>query len=84
MKDKDPYFVYILQCSDGTLYTGIAKDLNGRVQTHQASEGAKYTRARLPVKLIYSEQFESKSNALKREYEIKQMKRDEKLRLVKP
>lgn len=77
-----PYFIYILKCSDNTLYTGSTNDLEKRVLAHNTSKtAAKYTRARRPVKLVYSEKFRTKSRALKREWEIKKMKRVEKLRL---
>lgn len=77
------YFVYILQCSDETLYTGIAKDVNTRLEEHNSSpKGAKYTKARRPVELVYSEKYENRSEALKREYAIKQLSREKKLKLI--
>ena len=77
------YFVYMLICSDKTIYTGIAKDVNKRLHEHNNSDkGAKYTKARRPVKLIYTEVFKDRSSACKREYEIKQFSRKEKLGLV--
>jgi len=78
------YYVYVLQCADDTLYTGIAKDLKRRVKEHNESEkGAKYTRARRPVTLVYSEEFANRSTASKREYEIKKkMTRKQKLQLI--
>jgi len=76
------YFVYLLKCSDGTLYAGYTTDLEKRAAAHNGSRtGAKYTRARRPVELVYSETYRSKSDALKREWEIKQMRREEKLDL---
>ena len=74
----------MLECADGTLYTGIATDLERRLDEHNHSpKGAKYTRARRPVELVYSETFADRSSASKREYEIKhKMSRKEKLRLV--
>lgn len=75
-------YVYILECSDGTLYTGWTKDVGKRVESHQSGKGAKYTRARLPVKLVYFEEYEDKITAQRREYSIKQMTRAEKLELV--
>lgn len=79
-----PYFIYIIKCSDKTLYTGYTNDLEKRIETHNSGKaGAKYTRARRPVKLVYSEQFETKSEALKREWVIKKMTREEKLELIK-
>ena len=77
------YFVYILECNDKTLYTGIAKDVNKRLNEHNDSDkGAKYTKARRPVKLLYFEKIGSRSNACKREYFIKQLTRERKLELI--
>lgn len=78
------YFVYILECADGTLYAGIATDLERRLDEHNNSpKGAKYTRTRRPVKLVYTEAYSDRSAASKREYEIKKkMSRKDKLRLV--
>lgn len=75
-------YVYILECSDKTYYTGWTKDLEKRVNTHNNGKGAKYTRGRRPVKLIYFENFNDKIEAMKREYEIKQMSRKEKEKLI--
>ncbi len=76
------HFVYILKCSDGTLYAGYTTDLEKRLAAHNGSRtAAKYTRARRPVELVHSESCKSKSQALKREWEIKQMRREEKLKL---
>jgi putative endonuclease len=79
------YFLYIVQCSDDTLYTGIATDLERRLAEHNSSDkGAKYTKARRPVKLVYSEEYENRSEASKREYFIKKkMTRQEKVSLFK-
>ena len=78
------YFVYILQCSDDTLYTGITTDIKRRVDEHNGStKGAKYTKLRRPVKLVYSEDSEDRSSASKREYAIKKLSRLEKLKLIK-
>ena len=77
------YYVYIVECNDSSLYTGIAKDIKKRVDEHNTSDkGAKYTKARRPVSLKYSEKCDDRSDACKREYEIKQLKREEKLRLI--
>ena len=62
------FYTYILQCSDGTLYTGFTNNIEKRISTHNKGLGAKYTRGRLPVKLVYTENFKSKSKALKREH----------------
>jgi len=75
-------FVYILQCNDGTYYTGYAVDLEKRLQQHQAGIACKYTRGRLPVSLVYQEQLESKSQAMSREAFIKKMNRKDKERLI--
>ena len=75
-------FVYILLCSDNTLYTGWTNDLEGRISSHNSGLGAKYTRTRLPVKLVYWEQHKTKSEALKREAEIKKLSRGRKLALI--
>lgn len=76
-------YVYILSCSDNTLYTGWTNDLERRINVHSSGKGAKYTRGRLPVKLVYFEKFNDKKLAMKREYAIKQLSREEKLRLIK-
>jgi putative endonuclease len=78
------WFVYILKCSDDTLYTGITIDLNRRVDEHNSSpKGAKYTRIRRPLELLYFEEVKDKSSASKREIEIKKLSRAQKLELVK-
>jgi len=79
MNGSTDWFVYILECADGSLYTGIARDLDARIKTHNDGTGAKYTRGRLPVTLIYSEATDNRSSALQREYEIKQLTRKSKL-----
>lgn len=76
-------YVYILLCSDNSLYTGWTNDLDNRINAHNVGMGAKYTKMRLPVKLVYSESFETKSEALKREIEIKKMSRKEKMELIR-
>jgi putative endonuclease len=76
------WFVYILKCSDGSLYTGISNDVPARLKQHNAGKGSKYIRSKRPVTLVRSEEFETKSQALKREAEIKNLTRDEKLELV--
>jgi len=78
------YYVYILECRDTTLYTGITTDLVRRVFEHNESEkGAKYTKLRRPVKLVYSEECLDRSSASKREYTIKKLSREKKLELIK-
>lgn len=76
------WLVYILQCGDGTLYTGITDDLPHRLEMHRAGKGAKYTRGRTPLTLVYRENALSYSDALKREYRIKQLPRTEKIKLI--
>ena len=78
------YYLYILECADKSLYTGIATDLERRVKEHNSSpEGAKYTRGRRPVKLVYSKKFRNRSTASKAESKIKMLSRQEKLKLIK-
>ena len=74
--------VYILRCADNTLYTGVATDLDARLAVHNAGKGAKYTRGRLPVKLVYRESVRGRSAALKREHAIKRLPRAAKRRLI--
>ena len=76
------WIVYILQCADGTLYTGITNDIDRRMAEHEAGQGAKYMRGRGPFQLVYSEVCEGRGQASKREIEIKALDRIEKLLLV--
>ena len=76
-------FVYIVRCSDHTLYTGWAVDVAARVKVHNAGRGAKYTRARRPVKLVYSEELPSRAEAMKRERKIKKYPRAKKMELAR-
>jgi putative endonuclease len=81
--EKGIWHVYMVRCSDGTLYTGIAKDLGKRIEAHNSGrDGARYTRSRRPVTLVYAEQTGSKSAAAKLEYQIKKLPRAKKKRLV--
>lgn len=75
-------YIYILECADNTLYTGWTTDLTKRLKCHNSGKGSKYTRCRLPVKIVYFEKFKDKSSALKRECEIKKLTRDKKLLLI--
>lgn len=75
-------YTYIVACADGTLYTGYTNDLQKRINAHNSGHGAKYTRSRLPVRLVYFEEFEEKGEAMRREYQIKQLSRAEKLALI--
>ena len=77
------HYVYIVRCADGTLYTGWTTDLARRVRAHNAQKGAKYTRPRTPVMLVYFETWEEKGMALRREYALKQLPRSKKLELIK-
>jgi len=74
---------YIVICGDNTLYCGYSNDVEKRVSNHNKGVGAKYTKTRLPVKLVYSECFDTKSEAMKKEYQIKQLTRQQKLILIK-
>lgn len=76
-------YAYILRCSDNTYYTGWTNDLDKRVRVHNEGRGGKYTRSRTPVELIYYEVFETKEEAMSREYAIKQMTRGQKERLIR-
>jgi len=76
------WFVYMLRCGDGSLYTGYTDDVARRLAVHQSGKGAKYTRSRLPVTLAYQEELPDKSAALRREAAIKKLTRGEKLRLI--
>lgn len=76
------WYVYILQCADNTLYTGVATDVSARLATHNAGKGAKYTRGRLPVLLLYFESADNRSAALRREHAIKKMRAADKRALI--
>jgi putative endonuclease len=77
------HWVYIVICSDNTLYTGYSTDVDARVKKHNTGKGAKYTRIRLPVTLVYKKEYLTKSEAMKREYQIKQLSRTQKLALIR-
>jgi putative endonuclease len=76
-------YIYILKCKDDSLYTGWTNDLKKRITSHNAGKGAKYTKARRPVELVYYEEFQTREEAMKREYAIKQLSRKEKEALIK-
>lgn len=76
------WYVYLLRCGDGSLYCGMTDDVLRRLEAHRSGKGAKYTRGRGPLELVYTEECESYSAALKREAAIKKLKRQEKLRLA--
>ena len=82
MDQQQHYYFYLLRCSDNSLYAGICIDLEKRVEIHQNGKGAKYTRSRLPVTLVYQEQHRSKGDALRREAEVKKWTKERKERLV--
>jgi len=81
-EERHPVFCYILECSDGTFYTGWTVNVQRRLKKHQSGAGAKYTRQRRPVKLVYAEELSSRSEALKRERQLKRLKRERKLALI--
>lgn len=78
----DRTYTYIVECADGTLYTGWTTDIEKRIGTHNEGKGAKYTRSRLPVRLVYYETHGNKSEAMKREAAIKKLTREDKLKLI--
>ena len=78
----EEWYVYILECSDMTYYVGTTNDLEKRIAKHNSGKGAKYTKGRAPVKMFYSKEFESRSEACKHEYLLKQFSRQEKLDLI--
>ncbi|MDH3328585.1 MAG: GIY-YIG nuclease family protein [Desulfobulbaceae bacterium] len=83
-KNSEIWRVYMVRCCDGTFYTGITNDIEKRIEAHNSGkDGARYTRSRRPVKLVYSEQVESKSAAARLEYQIKRLPRSKKKRLIK-
>ena len=75
-------YTYIVECADGSLYCGWTNDLDKRIKDHNAGKGAKYTKTRLPVKLVYFEEFDTKEEAMSREWHIKQLRREEKLKMI--
>lgn len=76
-------YTYLVECADGSLYCGWTNDLEKRIADHNDGKGGKYTRSRLPVKLVYFEEFETKEEAMSREWHIKELSREEKLKLIK-
>lgn len=77
-----PYYVYIIRCGDGSLYTGYTKDLDSRMKLHADGKGARYTKMHKPKKLVHVEEFSSRSEAMKREKKVKKLSHREKLQLV--
>jgi putative endonuclease len=82
LEKTNHWYVYIILCADKTLYTGITTSLEKRITTHNLGKGAKYTKPRLPVSLVYSEKHTDKSSASKREAQIKSLSRQEKLEII--
>lgn len=82
MKINTIWFVYILECSDKSFYCGITNDIDKRFIRHSEGKGAKYTRTRLPLKLVYVEKYDNRSLAAKREYQIKQLSRKQKEEII--
>ena len=76
------WYLYILKCGDGTLYTGITNDLEKRLEAHRSGKGAKYTRGRGPLELMYRESCDSHGEALRREHSVKRLSREQKLALI--
>ena len=79
---EEKNYTYLLECSDGTLYCGWTNHLEARVEAHNAGKGAKYTKSRRPVALVYWEVFDTKQQAMQREWAVKQLSRAEKLKLI--
>lgn len=79
---ENTWYLYILRCGDNTLYTGITTDVEKRFEAHQSGKGAKYTRGRGPLELAYREECGTHSDALKREYEVKRLTREQKQKLI--
>ena len=77
------YYTYIVRCSDNTLYTGYTNDLENRIMAHNEGRGAKYTRGRGPVELVYYEEYPTKEEAMSREWHIKRLTRPEKEKIIK-
>lgn len=80
---EETWYLYILRCKDGSLYTGITTDVQRRLEAHRSGKGAKYTRGRAPLELVYQQTCGTHSQALKRELEIKALKREEKEQLIR-
>lgn len=76
------HYIYIIECSDNTLYTGYTNNIDKRINAHNSGNGGKYTRGRTPVKLVYKEEFQDKIEALKREWAVKKLSRQKKLDLI--
>ena len=82
-QERKKHYAYMLRCSDGSIYSGYTTDLHRREKVHNSGKGAKYTRTRLPVKLVYFEEFDNKIDSMKREYAFKQLTHKEKEEIIK-
>lgn len=82
-REKVVWYIYVLLCSDGSLYSGSSNNPSARFEDHKNGEGGRYTRSHKPIKLLYTEQYDSRSAALKREIEIKGWSREKKIRILK-
>lgn len=79
-----PYYVYVIQCVDGTFYTGYTKDLDARLRLHKNGKGARYTRMHKPLKLVYTEELDSRLDAMRKERKLKKLRHRQKLKLINP
>jgi len=77
-----PHYVYVILCEDGSFYTGITKDVDSRMKLHKKGKGARYTRTHKPKKLVYVEECNSRSEAMKRERKLKKLRHDQKLKMI--
>ena len=82
-QERKKHYAYMLRCSDGSIYSGYTTEPHRREKVHNSGKGAKYTRTRLPVKLVYFEEFDNKIDAMKREYAFKQLTHKEKEEIIK-
>jgi len=79
-----PYYVYVIECVDGTFYTGYTKDLDARLRLHMNGKGARYTRMHKPLKLVYAEELDSRLDAVRKERKLKKLRHHQKLELINP
>jgi putative endonuclease len=83
VKNNDNHYIYILECGDGSYYTGYTNDLTQRLRKHEEGKGAKYTRGRGPLRLVFQESFSTKQEAMRMEFAVKKLNRSEKERIIK-
>jgi putative endonuclease len=83
VKNNDIHYIYILECGDGSYYTGYTNDLTQRLRKHEEGKGAKYTRGRGPLRLVFQESFSTKQEAMRMEFAVKKLNRSEKERIIK-